>query len=86
NYRGKPLANGMLALPHIPPYGHVVNAYGAPQQWDYGCYRPTYGGLQLHGTTHEANVVSLNFNFASGSPLQANLRRGFSQNGILDEF
>ncbi|KAI3907940.1 hypothetical protein MKW98_003585, partial [Papaver atlanticum] len=59
-HRGGVLANGMdmLGVPHVSPYGHVVNiaqGYGAPQQWDYGRYGPTYGGFQLHGRAYDGN-------------------------------
>ncbi|KAI3889070.1 hypothetical protein MKX03_019477 [Papaver bracteatum] len=59
-HRGGLLANNvdMLGVPHVSPYGHVVNvtpAYGAPQQWDYGRYGTTYGGFQLHGRAYDGN-------------------------------
>ncbi|KAI3853220.1 hypothetical protein MKW92_014790, partial [Papaver armeniacum] len=44
-------------VPHISPYGQVVNV--APQQLDNILYAPTYGGFQLHEGAQEANVYHL---------------------------
>ncbi|KAI3943417.1 hypothetical protein MKW92_046526, partial [Papaver armeniacum] len=44
-------------VPHISPYGQVVNV--APQQLDNILYAPTYDGFQLHERAQETNVYHL---------------------------
>ncbi|XP_026390887.1 protein FAR-RED ELONGATED HYPOCOTYL 3-like [Papaver somniferum] len=48
---------GHLGIPHISPYGQVVNV--APQQLDNIFYAPAYGGFQLHEGAQETNVYHL---------------------------